>query len=492
AGRPVRPWPARSGPAPMPRSEAARPRTEAGACGRRSGRSRPPAPRSERVVLRLLLAARVGQQGVHVVVDVLEAERALVAAGRDPAHEGAAVPGHRAVRQGRVVVPPQVQRDGMGGEVASDLLGLRGAAGALQHGDQQRLGRPGESVVRGVLAGVDRLLHQREIARGELVRTVLVVVLRDPQRDARHQVTGIPQHRGAHQRHPHAGREVRVQSERGGRGAAGPTLVVGDQELLDRASDRFARPFVVVQDGLRLRRVHAQPPRDPREGEVGAGQGLAAGRRPRPGGLPLAHAHDATAYQTVPVSGSSVIRLSALHPDDAGAIAGRETDPRFVQHQGWSPNLARSPMCEFWHGMAIAPPRELVRLVATLEGEIVGYADLHGADTSERELGYAVGPSARWGQGLGTAVARAGLRHGFDELGLEEIWAEAPPANTASVRILERLGMRRTGTGEEDEFLGERTRCAQYRITRRDHARLSGPAAPPAPARGPKGTARYR
>lgn len=187
-----------------------------------------------------------------------------------------------------------------------------------------------------------------------------------------------------------------------------------------------------------------------------------------------------------------MIRLRPLHPDDAGTIAGWAADPVFVAHAGWSPDLERSTMYEFWHGMAIAPPRELVRLVATLEGEIVGYADLHGADTSERELGYAVGPSARWGQGLGTAVARAGLRHGFDELGLEEIWAEAPPANTASVRILERLGMRRTGTGEEDEFLGERTRCAQYRITRRDHARLSGPAAPPAPARGPKGTARYR
>src|SRR5699024_2692691 len=354
AGRPVRPWPARSGPAPMRRSEAARPRTVAGACGRRSGRSRPPAPRSERVVLRLLLAARVGQQGVHVVVDVLEAERALVAAGRDPAHEGAAVPGHRAVRQGRGVVPPQAQRDGMGRQGASDLLGLRRAAGAVPH-----------------------------------------------------QVTGIPQHRGAHQRHPHAGREVRVQSERGGRGAAGPTLVVGDQELLDRASDRFARPFVVVQDGLRLRRVHAQPPRDPREGEVGAGPGLAAGRRPRAGGLRLAHAPDATACQTVPVSSSPVIRLRPLHPDDAGTIAGWAADPVFVAHAGWSPDLERSTMYEFWHGMAIAPPRELVRLVATLEGEIVGYADLHGADTSERELGYAVGPSARWGQGLGTAVARA-------------------------------------------------------------------------------------
>src|SRR5699024_11057980 len=269
-------------------------------------------------------------------------------------------------------------------------------------------------------------------------------------------------------------------------------LVVGAQELLDRASDRFARPVVVVQDGLRLRRVHAQPPRDPREGEVGAGQGLAAGRRQRAGGLLFAHAHDATACQTVHVSSSPVIRLPPLHPDDAGTIAGWAADPVFVAHAGWSPDRERSTMYEFWHGMAIAPPRELVGLGATPEWGIVGYADLHGADTSERELGYAVGASARWGQGLGTAVARAGLRHGFAELGLEEIWAEAPPANTASVRILERLGMRRTGTGEEDEFLGERTRRAQYRITRRDHARLSGPAAPPAPARGPKGTARYR
>src|SRR5699024_8356095 len=157
---------------------------------------------------------------------------------------------------------------------------------------------------------------------------------------------------------------------------------------------------------------------------------------------------DATACRTVPVSSSPVIRLRPLHPDDAGTSAGWAADPVFVAHAGWSPDLERSAMYQLGHGLAIAPHRELVRLVATLEGALVGCADVHGADTSGRELGYAVGPSARWGQGLGTAVARAGLRHGFDELGLEEIWAEAPPANTASVRILERLGMRRTGTGE--------------------------------------------
>src|SRR5690606_20209463 len=53
----------------------------------------PPAIASDPVLLRRLLTLHVGHECVHVVVDVLEAEASLVAARRDPADEGTAVPG---------------------------------------------------------------------------------------------------------------------------------------------------------------------------------------------------------------------------------------------------------------------------------------------------------------------------------------------------------------------------------------------------------------
>ena len=46
-----------------------------------------------------------------------------------------------------------------------------------------------------------------------------------------------------------------------------------------------------------------------------------------------------------------------------------------------------------------------------------------------------------WGQGLATEGARASLRHGFQELGLEGIISIAVPENVASLRVMEKLGM---------------------------------------------------
>lgn len=49
---------------------------------------------------------------------------------------------------------------------------------------------------------------------------------------------------------------------------------------------------------------------------------------------------------------------------------------------------------------------------------------------------------ARWGQGYATEAARAALAHGFGPLGLLEIVAFAVSGNTASRRVMERIGMR--------------------------------------------------
>ncbi|WAC67433.1 GNAT family protein [Agrococcus sp. SL85] len=112
------------------------------------------------------------------------------------------------------------------------------------------------------------------------------------------------------------------------------------------------------------------------------------------------------------------------------------------------------------------PPDGLVRLAAEVDGGIVGYADLHddGTAPDRRELGFLVG-GPHQGRGIGTAVARAALDHGFGAMGLERIWAEAWGTNAASMRILARL-MRRTGDGAAGTYLGEPARYAQFATDR--------------------------
>jgi len=58
------------------------------------------------------------------------------------------------------------------------------------------------------------------------------------------------------------------------------------------------------------------------------------------------------------------------------------------------------------------------------------------------EIGWRLA-AAYWGRGYAIEAARATLRFGFDDVGLEEIVSFTVPANLPSRRVMERLGMTR-------------------------------------------------
>lgn len=60
-----------------------------------------------------------------------------------------------------------------------------------------------------------------------------------------------------------------------------------------------------------------------------------------------------------------------------------------------------------------------------------------------------------WGQGLATEVAGRLLEFGFGELGLHHIFATARPANVASWRVLERVGLQREGHLRKHRWMKE-------------------------------------
>lgn len=57
-----------------------------------------------------------------------------------------------------------------------------------------------------------------------------------------------------------------------------------------------------------------------------------------------------------------------------------------------------------------------------------------------------------WGQGYATESSRAIVRHGFEVLRLKRILGLVLPENGASIRVLEKVGMRYEGV---DEFMGD-------------------------------------
>ena len=76
-------------------------------------------------------------------------------------------------------------------------------------------------------------------------------------------------------------------------------------------------------------------------------------------------------------------------------------------------------------------------------GEMIGWSGLQPlGETLQTEVGYGM-IKEFWGKGIGFETARGWLGYGFETANLEKIVAVASPENTASWRIMEKLGMRR-------------------------------------------------
>ena len=115
-------------------------------------------------------------------------------------------------------------------------------------------------------------------------------------------------------------------------------------------------------------------------------------------------------------------------------------------------------------------------------GELVGAVgltlSLHGRSA---ELGYWIG-QPYWRRGFATEAAAAILRHGFVELGLRRVTATTLHHNKASVRVLEKLGMRFEREGHREfRSRGSKRPVAVYAITQSQHGDRPGHA-PDAPS----------
>ena len=92
------------------------------------------------------------------------------------------------------------------------------------------------------------------------------------------------------------------------------------------------------------------------------------------------------------------------------------------------------------------------------EAAVFAVGDLGAVD-----LGYRFLP-AYWGQGLATEASIACLNYGFDTLGLQRILGLTHPDNLASMRVLEKVGMRRT-----EPILYEGVHAERFEIHRKHH-----------------------
>lgn len=85
-------------------------------------------------------------------------------------------------------------------------------------------------------------------------------------------------------------------------------------------------------------------------------------------------------------------------------------------------------------------------IVLKSSGEIAGWCGIGPLEFDEAETEiYFLISHRYWGQGLATEATRALLEYAFAKLGLQRIVAVIDPANHASTRVVEKLGMRPEG-----------------------------------------------
>jgi len=144
---------------------------------------------------------------------------------------------------------------------------------------------------------------------------------------------------------------------------------------------------------------------------------------------------------------SERLTLREFRDDDFEAVHSYAIDLDVVRFMPWGPN-SEAETREFLkraQSHATVDPRTGFELavIRTASEDLIGGIGLH-TDGPKAVLGYCFARSS-WGQGYATEAARLVLDFGFKSFGIHRTWACCDPENTASVRVLQKLGMRQEG-----------------------------------------------
>ncbi len=167
--------------------------------------------------------------------------------------------------------------------------------------------------------------------------------------------------------------------------------------------------------------------------------------------------------------------LRPVAADDFAAIHTYQRRPEVCRYLYWGPldeAGSRTSVATKSTRTTLRESGDILQLAVVVRetGTLVGDVTFVYTSREHRQggIGYVFNPDHS-GRGYATEASRALLELGFEELGLHRVQAELDGRNTASARLLERLGMRREGHLRENEFLdGEWTDEVVYAMLARE------------------------
>ncbi|MEC4812273.1 MAG: GNAT family N-acetyltransferase [Scytonema sp. PMC 1069.18] len=139
--------------------------------------------------------------------------------------------------------------------------------------------------------------------------------------------------------------------------------------------------------------------------------------------------------------------LREFTPDDWQAVLAYQVDPLYLRFCEWetrSEDEVREFVEMFLHQQWQVPRFKFqLAVVLKSEGKLIGNCGIRKIkpDSHQASLGYEIA-SNYWGRGYATEAARTLLKFGFEELKLHRIYSWCFSENLASIRVLEKIGMR--------------------------------------------------
>ena len=157
------------------------------------------------------------------------------------------------------------------------------------------------------------------------------------------------------------------------------------------------------------------------------------------------------------------LTLRTARPDDLAALHAVLSSAEATRWWSTPPHETLEQTRVWLDGM-MANGADHPDFVVEFEGRVVGKAGFF----QPPEIGYILHPEV-WGRGLAREAAGAVVGHLFATTGHIEITADVDPANAASIRLLEKLGFRRSGFAERTWHIGgEWKDSAYYALSRAD------------------------
>lgn len=156
--------------------------------------------------------------------------------------------------------------------------------------------------------------------------------------------------------------------------------------------------------------------------------------------------------------------LRPARPDDLMPLHKIFSVPQTMRYWSHPAHEDLAPTQAFLKGFTRENPIETYQFILDLDGHCVGKAGVW----TEPEVGFIL-HHAHWGNGLVREAMATILPHAFDVFpDCDALTAEVDPRNTASCRLLERLGFQIDRIGEQDFLYGGTGWCdtAYYRLPR--------------------------